>query len=73
MPTQLESWHDGPAKHTIIDFVTRVTTNSGPDYVPPAERIGTFDNDGTLWLEKPLYIQFQHGLPRDWQGGSRKA
>ena len=62
MPTPLESWHDGPAKHAIIDFVTRVTTNSGPDYVPPAERIATFDNDGTLWLEKPLYIQFQHGL-----------
>ena len=62
MPTQLESWKDGAAKSAIIDFVTKVTTANGPDFVPPAERIATFDNDGTLWLEKPLYIQLQHGL-----------
>jgi phosphoglycolate phosphatase-like HAD superfamily hydrolase len=62
MPTQLESWNDGAAKSAIIDFVTKVTTSSRPDFVPPAERIATFDNDGTLWLEKPMYIQLQHGL-----------
>ena len=62
MPAQLGSWNDGPVKNSIIDFVTRVTTPNGPDLVPPAERIATFDNDGTLWLEKPMYIQLEHGL-----------
>jgi phosphoglycolate phosphatase-like HAD superfamily hydrolase len=62
MSTQLESWHDGSAKSAIVDFVTRVTTAGGPDFVPRADRIATFDNDGTLWLEKPMYIQLQHGL-----------
>ena len=62
MPAPLESWSDGAAKSAIVDFVTKVTTAGGPDFVPPAERIATFDNDGTLWLEKPLYIQLQHGL-----------
>ena len=62
MPTQLESWNDGPTNHAIVDFVARVTTVNGPDYVPPADSVATFDNDGTLWLEKPLYIQLQHGL-----------
>ena len=60
--TQLESWNDGAAKSAILDFVTKVTTANSPHFVPPAERIATFDNDGTLWLEKPLYIQLQHGL-----------
>src|SRR5262249_55932053 len=41
----------------IIDFVARVTTEGGPDFVPPAERIATFDNDGTLWCEKPMPIE----------------
>jgi phosphoglycolate phosphatase-like HAD superfamily hydrolase len=62
MPAQLESWNDGAAKSAIVDFVTKSTTPNGPDFIPPAERIATFDNDGTLWLEKPLYIQLQHGL-----------
>ena len=62
MATQLESWNDSPARHAIVDFVTKVTAANTPDFVPPAERIATFDNDGTLWLEKPLYIQLQHGL-----------
>ena len=52
----------GAAKSAIVDFVTKAVTANGPDFVPPAERIATFDNDGTLWLEKPLYIQLQHGL-----------
>jgi phosphoglycolate phosphatase-like HAD superfamily hydrolase len=62
MSTQLESWNDGVAKSAIIDFVTKVTIPNSPTFVPPADRIATFDNDGTLWLEKPLYIQLQHGL-----------
>ena len=62
MPAPLESWSDGAAKSAIVDFVTKATTAGGSDFVPPAERIATFDNDGTLWLEKPLYIQLQHGL-----------
>jgi phosphoglycolate phosphatase-like HAD superfamily hydrolase len=62
MSTQLESWNDGGAKRAIVDFVTQVTTANSPTFVPLAERIATFDNDGTLWLEKPLYIQLQHGL-----------
>ena len=62
MTDPLTSWNDGAAKSAIIDFVTKAITANGPDFVPPAERIATFDNDGTLWLEKPLYIQLQHGL-----------
>jgi len=54
----LPSWNDGPAKAAIVDFVARVTKESGPDFVPAAERIATFDNDGTLWSEQPLYFQF---------------
>ena len=54
----LPSWNDGPAKAAIVDFVTRVTTEGGADFVPVAERIATFDNDGTLWSEQPLYFQF---------------
>jgi hypothetical protein len=45
----LRSWNDGPAKRAIVDFVARVTWDGGPDFVPVAERIATFDNDGTLW------------------------
>jgi phosphoserine phosphatase len=62
MSPQLESWNDGTTKSAIIDFVTQVTTPNSPTFVPPADRIATFDNDGTLWLEKPMYIQLQHGL-----------
>jgi phosphoserine phosphatase len=53
----LASWNDGPIKKAILDFVTRVTKEGGPDYVRPAERIATFDNDGTLWCEQPLQAQ----------------
>lgn len=52
----LESWNDGPTKSAIVDFVGRVTTD-GPDFVTPQDRIAVFDNDGTLWCEKPAYIQ----------------
>ncbi len=53
----LPSWDDGKARQAIVDFVTKVTKEGSPDFVPPAERIATFDNDGTLWAEQPLYFQ----------------
>jgi phosphoglycolate phosphatase-like HAD superfamily hydrolase len=53
----LESWNEGPTRAAILDFVARVTTESGADYVAPPERIAVFDNDGTLWCEKPAYLQ----------------
>ena len=53
---ELASWHDGLTKSAIVDFVGRVTTE-GADYVAPEARIAVFDNDGTLWCEKPIYIQ----------------
>ena len=58
-PDPLPSWNDKePVKKSILDFVAAVTKEGGPDYVKPAERIATFDNDGTLWIEQPLYNQF---------------
>lgn len=53
----LASWNDGTAKDAILDFVERVATDGSDDYVPPAERIATFDNDGCLWAEQPMYFQ----------------
>ena len=53
----LASWRDGAAKAAILDFVARVTTAGHPDFVPPADRIAVFDNDGTLWAEQPLPVQ----------------
>ena len=50
----LPSWNAGATRQSIVDFVDRVTREGSPDYVPPAERIATFDNDGTLWSEKPV-------------------
>ena len=52
----LPSWNDGNARQSIIDFVAKVTKQGLPDFVPPAERIATFDNDGTLWSEQPMYF-----------------
>jgi phosphoglycolate phosphatase-like HAD superfamily hydrolase len=60
----LPSWHDGAAKRAIMDFVQRVTTPGGTDFVPEPERIATFDNDGTLWAEQPMYFQFAFALDR---------
>jgi phosphoglycolate phosphatase-like HAD superfamily hydrolase len=60
----LPSWNDGPVKQSIVDFVARVTTEGSPDFVPPAERIATFDNDGTLWTEQPVYFQLAFALDR---------
>jgi phosphoglycolate phosphatase-like HAD superfamily hydrolase len=53
----LPSWNDTPAKKSIITFVDQVTTKGSPDFVPVAERIAVFDNDGTLWAEQPMYFQ----------------
>lgn len=53
----LPSWHEGATKTAILDFVRRVTTEGSLDFVPPSERIATFDNDGTLWCEQPNYVQ----------------
>jgi phosphoserine phosphatase len=64
MTQLLQSWNDGVAKQAIIDFVKRVTQNGSPDFVPSAERIATFDNDGTLWCEKPAYIQLFFAIQR---------
>jgi phosphoserine phosphatase len=63
---QLASWNDRPTRAAIVDFVERVTAEGGPDFVPPSERIATFDNDGTLWCEKPLYAQADLVL-RKWR------
>ncbi len=53
----LPSWNDGAVKDAIFDFVRRVTSEDSADFVPPPERIATFDNDGTLWCEYPNYVQ----------------
>ncbi len=60
----LPSWNDGPAKSAITDFVQRVTTEGTPDFVPCAERIAVFDNDGTLWSEQPVYFQLLFAIDR---------
>jgi hypothetical protein len=62
--TELASWNDGLAKQAIIEFVARITRQGGPDFVPPAERIAIFDNDGTLWVEHPMYVQMAFALDR---------
>ncbi len=60
----LPSWNDGKTKESIVTFVKKVTTPGGADFVPPAERIATFDNDGTLWAEQPMYFQLIFALDR---------
>jgi phosphoserine phosphatase len=60
----LQSWTDGRTKSVITDFVERVTEEGGPDYVEPAARVAVFDNDGTLWTEKPLVIQLDFTIRR---------
>jgi hypothetical protein len=63
-PDPLPSWNDGANKRAIVEFVNRVTKEVGPDFVPVPERIATFDNDGTLWSEQPIYFQFVFALDR---------
>ena len=60
----LPSWNDGPAKQAIVSFVKATTDQSNPDFVPPEERIATFDQDGTLWVEHPMYTQVEYCLER---------
>ncbi|MCB2227986.1 MAG: haloacid dehalogenase-like hydrolase [Desulfarculaceae bacterium] len=60
----LPSWRDGAAKQAITAFVGKVIDKGGPGYVPPAERVAVFDNDGTLWAEQPMYVQFFFALDR---------
>jgi hypothetical protein len=60
----LPSWNDGPAKQAIIAFVEEVTKEGGAGFVAPAERIATFDNDGTLWSEQPMYFQLLFAIDR---------
>jgi hypothetical protein len=60
----LPSWNDGPAKQSITAFVEKVTKAGSSDFVPPAKRIATLDNDGTLWVEQPMYVQLVFALDR---------
>jgi hypothetical protein len=60
----LPSWNDGKTRQAIEAFVERVTTPGSADFVPPAERIAVFDNDGTLWSEQPMYVQLAFALDR---------
>lgn len=60
----LPSWNAGAAKTAITNFVAAVTTAAGRDFVPPEERIAVFDNDGTLWVEQPMYTQLAFALDR---------
>ena len=60
----LPSWNDVASKKAIVTFVERVTKQGSPEFVPVAERIATFDNDGTLWAEQPMYFQLLFALHR---------
>jgi len=60
----LPAWNDGATKKSITEFVAKVTTPGSPDFVPVPERIATFDNDGTLWSEQPLYVQLFFAIDR---------
>ncbi len=60
----LPSWADGPARQSILDFVAAVTREGAPDFVPASQRIATFDNDGTLWCEQPMYVQLAFAMDR---------
>jgi len=60
----LPSWNEGTGKQSIIDFVNRVTQPGSPDFVVPEQRIATFDNDGTLWSEQPMYFQLFFAIDR---------
>lgn len=64
MSQALASWNDTPVKAAFVDFVTRTTTEGGPDYIEPGDRIAVFDNDGTLWTEYPAYNQFLFAMDR---------
>jgi len=63
-PDSLPSWNEGAARKAILDFVAKTTRQGDADFVPPAERIAVFDNDGTLWAEHPMYFQLAFALDR---------
>lgn len=60
----LPSWNDGAARQAITEFVDRVTRDCGPDFLPVPERIAVFDSDGTLWCERPVYVQLAFAIDR---------
>src|SRR5262245_10620268 len=60
----LPSWNDGPAKQAIVEFVKATTHQASPKFVPPEARIVTFDQDGTTWVEQPMYTQVTYCLER---------
>src|SRR6476620_9640248 len=60
----LASWNDGPTKQAVTEFVKATTTQGSPEFVPPGERVATFDQDGTLWVEHPMYTQVMYALDR---------
>jgi phosphoglycolate phosphatase-like HAD superfamily hydrolase len=60
----LASWNDGPAKQAVVEFVKATTTQGNPQFVPPEARIATFDQDGTLWVEHPMYTQVMYCLEK---------
>ena len=63
-PPVLPSWSDGPARRQILSFIARVTDERNPDFVPEPQRIAVFDNDGTLWVEQPMYVQAMFAIDR---------
>lgn len=68
----LPSWNEGAAKQTIVNFMRTTTDKANPDYIPPEERIATFDQDGTLWVEQPIYTQVIYCLDRVTQIAEEK-
>jgi len=68
----LQSWNDGPAKQAILDFVRATTDPNSPHFVRPEERIATFDQDGTLWVEHPMYSQMIYCIDRVPELAARK-
>jgi len=72
-PDPLPSWNEGSTKTAILEFVAAVTDKNSKDYVEPAKRIATFDNDGTLWVEYPMYTQvLSHVYTGPFRNGSRE-
>lgn len=63
-PDPLPSWNEGPAKKAVLEFVRATTDKASPKFVPPGKRFATFDQDGTLWVEKPMYTQVQFAFDR---------
>ena len=70
MTELLLSWRDGPARSSIVEFVEQVTSEGGTAFVPPAERVAVFDNDGTLWTEKPMPTQL-HFVVEQWAAAAK--